>query len=54
MTERHGAVTFTGEPLARAVFVVDRQGTVRHAQIVREITDEPDYDAVLQAVRALA
>jgi len=37
--------------LARAVFVVDREGGVRHAQIVGEITDEPDYDAALRMVR---
>jgi thiol peroxidase len=36
--------------LARAVFVVDREGKVRHAQIVPEIAKEPDYGAVLDAV----
>jgi len=36
--------------LARAVFVVDRQGVVRHQQIVPEIADEPDYNRVLAAV----
>lgn len=36
--------------LARAVFVVDRQGQIRHAQIVKEIADEPDYDVALEAV----
>ena len=40
--------------LARAVFVVDREGRVRHAQIVGEITDEPDYDAALRMVRDVA
>ncbi len=39
--------------LARAVFVVDAAGKIRHAQIVPEMTDEPDYDAVLAAVAAL-
>ena len=39
--------------LARAVFVVDRQGIVRYTQIVSELTDEPDYEAVLEAVRGL-
>ena len=39
--------------LARAVLVLDREGTVRHVQIVPELTEEPDYDAVLNAVRAL-
>ncbi len=39
--------------LARAVFVVDREGIVRYTQIVDELTDEPDYEAVLEAVRGL-
>jgi len=37
--------------LARAVFVVDRQGTVRYIQLVKELATEPDYAAVLAAVR---
>ncbi len=39
--------------LARAVFVVDKKGIVRYVQLVREMTKEPDYDAVLGAVRQL-
>ncbi|MHC4692114.1 MAG: thiol peroxidase [Planctomycetota bacterium] len=39
--------------LARAVFVVDKEGTVSHVQIVNELTNEPDYEAVLKAVRDL-
>ena len=39
--------------LARAVFIVDRDGVVRYAQIVPEVTKEPDYDEVLAALRAL-
>jgi thiol peroxidase len=37
--------------LARAIFVVDRKGVIRYEQLVREIADEPDYDAVLSAVK---
>jgi len=37
--------------LARAVFVVDRDGDVRYVQIVPEVTDEPDYEAALKAAR---
>jgi thiol peroxidase len=37
--------------LARAVFVVDQKGIVRYVQIVNELTNEPDYEAVLQAVK---
>jgi thiol peroxidase len=32
--------------LARAVLLVDREGTIRYVQIVRELTDEPTYDEV--------
>jgi len=38
---------------ARAVFVVDKEGRLRHVQIVPEIAQEPDYDAVLDAVGKL-
>jgi thiol peroxidase len=39
--------------LARAAFVLDGDGIVRYAQIVREVTDEPDYEPVLAAAREL-
>ncbi len=39
--------------LTRAVFVVDREGTIRHAQFVKEITEEPDYEAVWQCIKTL-
>jgi thiol peroxidase len=37
--------------LARAVFVVDREGIVQYVQLVKEISQEPDYAGVLEAVR---
>ncbi len=37
--------------LARAVFVVDRAGVVRYVQLVKEMTQEPDYAAALEAVK---
>ena len=39
--------------LARAVFVVDRNRIVQYVQLVKEITQEPDYDAVLTAASKL-
>jgi len=39
--------------LARAVFVVDREGVVRYRQLVEEMTEEPDYGPVLAAARGL-
>lgn len=38
--------------LARSVFVVDKGGIVRTALIVPELTQEPDYDAMIAAARA--
>jgi len=37
--------------LARTVFVVDRKGVIRYIQVVKELATEPDYAAVLDAVR---
>lgn len=36
--------------LARSVVVVDADGTVSYTQLVPEISQEPDYDAVLAAL----
>jgi thiol peroxidase len=40
--------------LARAVFVVDKGGTIRYPQLVKEIAEEPQYGPVLEAARKLA
>jgi len=39
--------------LARAVFVVDKEGVIRYIQIVKEVANEPDYEAILKAVKEL-
>jgi len=39
--------------LARAVFVVDKTGTLRYMQLVKEVSNEPNYDEVLKAVAQL-
>jgi len=39
--------------LAPAVFVVDKVGVVRYIQVVKEVTDEPDYEQALAAAKAL-
>lgn len=38
--------------LGRAVFVVGKDGTLKHVQLVNELTEHPDYDEALEAVRA--
>jgi thiol peroxidase len=40
--------------LARAVFVIDKGGKIVYRQLVGEITEPPDYDAVLRAAREQA
>jgi len=39
--------------LARTVFVIDKEGIIRYIQIVDEITNEPDYEAALTAVKEI-
>lgn len=39
--------------LTRAVFVIDAHDIIRYIQIVPEVTTEPDYAAVFNAVKAL-
>jgi len=38
---------------SRAIFVVDEGGTIRHAEYVKEIGDQPDYAAAFKAVQNL-
>lgn len=37
--------------LARGTFVLDADGKVVHAQVVKEVVEEPDYGAALAAVK---
>lgn len=37
---------------ARAIFVINKEGTVTYKQIVPEITQEPDYEEALEAIKA--
>ncbi len=39
--------------LSRSIFVVDGNDVVRYVQHVKEVTTEPDYEAVLGAVKSL-
>jgi thiol peroxidase len=39
--------------LSRAIFVVDGGGTIRYVEYVPKIGEHPNYDAALQATRAL-
>ena len=39
--------------LARGIFVIDREGKVRYVQIVKELSQEPDYTEVIEAIKKL-
>ena len=39
--------------LTRAVFVIDWKGVLRYAEVVPEITQQPDYDAAIAVLRQL-
>ena len=49
--EAYGVLIKENRLLARSIFVVDRNDKVRHTEIVGEITQEPNYEAALKAVR---
>jgi len=52
-----GVLIESGLPLpllARAVFVVDKNGKITYAQYVPEVTSEPDYAKALDALKAAA
>ena len=36
---------------ARAVFIIDRNGIITYIQVVPEVTDEPNYAEVLEAIK---
>jgi len=36
---------------ARSIFVVDRNGTVVYKEIVKEVSEEPNYEAALNAIK---
>ena len=39
---------------SRAIFVLDKSNTIRHAEYVKEVADFPNYDTALSAARAAA
>ena len=40
--------------LSRSIFIVDRNGVIQYIQHVKELSEEPDYDAVIAAVKKLS
>ena len=52
--EKYGAMIKELHLLARAVFVLDKNDTVTHVEYVKEVANQPDYEAVLAAARKAA
>ena len=52
MGESYGALVKELRLLTRVVLVVGKDGVVNHVQYVKEISEEPDYEAALVAAKA--
>ena len=39
--------------LARTVFVLDREGVIKYIQVVKELSEEPDYAEVIEEIKKL-
>src|SRR5271154_915300 len=39
---------------SRAIFVVDKDNVIRHAEYVKEVADHPNYESALHAAKTLA
>jgi thiol peroxidase len=51
--ETYGVLIKELRLLARAIFVVGREGVIQYIQLVKEMTEEPDYEPVLAAAKKL-
>ena len=51
--EAYGVLIQELRLLARAIFVIDRDGVIKEIQIVKEVAEEPDYEAVLAKVKEI-
>ena len=51
--ESYGVLIKELRLLARSIFAVDKEGVIQYIQLVKEVTEEPDYDAVIAAVGKL-
>jgi thiol peroxidase len=39
---------------SRAIFVLDKDGTIKHVEYVKEVADHPNYEAAFAAAKALS
>lgn len=51
--EAYGILIKEFRLLGRAIFVVDKNDTVQYAEYVKEVTEHPNYDSALAAIKKL-
>lgn len=51
--EKYGFILEPLRLLTRGVVIVDKKGVVQYVEYVPEVTDEPNYDAALEAAKKL-
>jgi thioredoxin-dependent peroxiredoxin len=52
--EHYGTLIKDLRILSRAIFVIDQENTIRHAEYVKEVADHPNYESALSVAKALA
>jgi len=52
--EHYGTLIKDLRILSRAIFVVDKDNTIRHAEYVKEVADHPNYESALAVAKSLA
>jgi thiol peroxidase len=50
---KYGVLVKELKLLARSVFVIDEENTIRYIELVSELTHEPDYDAAIEASKGV-
>ncbi len=52
--EHYGTLIKDLRILSRAIFVVDQNNTIRHAEYVKDVSDHPNYESALAVAKSLA
>ncbi|GGB48353.1 thiol peroxidase [Shewanella inventionis] len=52
--EKYGLLIKDRGLLARSIFIIDAQGILQYHELVKEVSEHPDYDAALNALTEIA
>ena len=52
--ENYGLIIKDMGLLTRAIFIIDSQGKVKYKELVANISEHPDYESALNAVKNIA